>query len=122
MLGHSKQSEEYPYAHAQCSGIKAVLDNPAKFKRTSSVDNGGNFFPLSAGSGLGFHFGCDSFYTARARHDSYAKQKLQSSQDVSNNLSQCYQPMDNTLISQATRYAVFCQESVNILDGWFVKI
>lgn len=106
VIGYVQRCVPANVAQALCSGVQTVLDDPSKFKRTLKFYNGGDFFSGAVDSGLGFDFGCYSFYRVGARlsgpgvrfrrvavwargvGEIYVKQKQQSLQDLSNNLSQ----------------------------------
>ena len=60
VIGYVQRQMTAYDAQVHCSGVKSVLDNENAFKRLFGFCNGGEFFPLSVDSGLGFDFGCYS--------------------------------------------------------------
>jgi hypothetical protein len=104
------QSQMTAYdAQVHCSGIERVLSNNSEFSRTLTFCNGGNFFPLSGDSGLGFDFAAArSGYTGKwmSKRSSWGgrvsiyptkrfiEKKLESLANLKESLEQglCYQP------------------------------
>ena len=60
VIGYVQRQMTAYDAQVHCSGAWSVLDNENAFKRLFGFCNGGEFFPLSVDSGLGFDFGCYS--------------------------------------------------------------
>jgi len=54
VIGYVQRQMSAYDAQVLCSGIRNVLDDKSRFSRTLSFVNGGEFFPLSPLSGLGF--------------------------------------------------------------------
>ena len=62
VIGYVQRQMTAYDAQIHCSGVQSVLDNPRSFSRGLKLANAGDFFPLFPDSGLGFDFGCYSYY------------------------------------------------------------
>lgn len=65
VIGYAQRQMSTYDAQVHCSGINSVLEDESEFSRTLSFSNGGEFFPLSCDSGLGFEFGTYSYFFCR---------------------------------------------------------